>query len=107
MKFISPYIICSYDNRNQITDFIGSIQVNTKIIIFCNKILIDQTLVQSKKWCYVSSHFIKIMKYIKVHLVIVPIIIDHNQNRILKKQEQIKSKQHRISAIKWAETTKS
>jgi len=62
----------------------------------------DNQMCQSKKWSYVTSNFLKVMKFIKVHLVIIPIIIDHNQNRIFQKQEQIKSKQHRISAIKWA-----
>lgn len=36
--------------------------------------------------------------------MLVPVILDHNQKRIQLKQEKIKNKQHRISALKWSDT---
>lgn len=35
--------------------------------------------------------------------MLYPIIFDKNQQKLQQKQENMKSKQHRISAIKWAE----
>lgn len=49
-----------------------------------------------------SSNFGKIIKFIRANPVIVPVILDHNQQRIQQKQEKIKNKQHRISALQWA-----
>ena len=33
----------------------------------------------------------------------IPVILDHNQQRLQLKQQKIKNKQHRISALKWAD----
>lgn len=78
-------------------------QIKTKILIFCNRAKITDQLARDTRWNFVSSHFGKIIKYIKTHHVLYPIIFDKNQQKLQQKQENMKSKQHRISAIKWAE----
>ena len=43
------------------------------------------------------------ISYIRQNKVLVPIILDHNQRKVEQKQQKIKNKQHRISALKWSD----
>lgn len=72
-------------------------------MIFCNKNQLASVKAENKKWAYASNHFGKIIHYIKLNKILVPVILDHNQKRIEQKQLKIKNKQHRISALKWAD----
>jgi hypothetical protein len=56
-----------------------------------------------KKWAFVSSHFAKVVTFIRANKSLVPIILDHNQKKIEQQQQKIKNKQHRISALKWSD----
>jgi hypothetical protein len=55
------------------------------------------------RWTYVTSQFGKIINFIRTNKILVPVVLDHNQKRIELQQQKIKKKQHRISALKWAD----
>jgi hypothetical protein len=58
------------------------VQSKSKVIIFCNKSKIGEELASEKKWTFVSSHFGKIINYLKGHKIMVPVVLDQNQQRI-------------------------
>lgn len=101
--YCAPLIICNYDERYTLSRYLEKVQSRAKVVIYCNKCKISETLMSEKKWAFVSSHFGKVVNYIKMTKTLVPIILDHNQRKIEQKQQKIKNKQHRISALKWSD----
>ncbi len=71
-KFISPFIICNFEEKGLLVRYLKQLQVKAKIIIFCNKKKITGDLLNKKCFSYVSSHFGKILKYIRKTLVYQP-----------------------------------
>ena len=83
--------------------YLEKVQSRAKVIVFCNKFKINDTLLKDKRWAFVSSHFAKVVGFIRTNKALVPVILDHNQKRVVMRQENIKKKQHRISALKWSD----
>lgn len=52
--------------------YMKQLQCKAKIIIFCNKNKIREEIKENKSFAFVSSHFGKIIKFIKSTLVFVP-----------------------------------
>lgn len=96
-------IICDFKEREQLASYLHQVESKSKIVIFCNKNQLSLAKAEAKKWAYASNHFGKIIQYIKLNKILIPVILDHNQKRIEQKQLKIKNKQHRISALKWSD----
>lgn len=73
-KFISPFIICNFEEKGLLTKYMKQLQCKSKIIVFCNKNKITNELKDNGNFSYVSSHFGKIIKYIRKTLVFMPLI---------------------------------
>ena len=101
--FCAPLIICNFNERHILAKYLDKVESRAKVIIYCNKYKISEGLMSEKKWSFVSSHFGKVISFIKQHKVLVPVILDHNQRKVEQKQQKIKNKQHRISALKWSD----
>ena len=101
-KFISPFIICNYEERVLLLKYLKQLQCKAKVIIFCNKNKIKEDLLENKNFAFVSSHFGKIIKFIKKTLVFVPVLAREEDSKFNEKIEKIKSKNRRISALKWS-----
>ena len=65
-KFISSFIICNYEERILLMKYLKQLKSNAKVIIFCNKNKIDSELKFSKSFTFVSSHFGKIIRHIRL-----------------------------------------
>lgn len=81
--------------------YLNEIQSRAKVILFCNKNNISSELKDRKHFAFVSSHFGKILKFIRKNSVYNPHIIDENDNQIKEKKEKLKNRNKRISALKW------
>lgn len=81
--------------------YMKQLQCKAKIIIFCNKNKIKEELKENKNFAFVSSHFGKIIKFIKKTLVYIPKLDREEDSKFHDKIEKIKSKNKRISALKW------
>lgn len=68
------------------------------MLIFCNRSKITDQLTRDPRWSFISSHFGKIVRYIRTHHVLFPLVLDQQ-----KSHHDEKNKMHRISALKWAE----
>jgi DeoR/GlpR family transcriptional regulator of sugar metabolism len=73
-KFVSPFTIVNYDEKYLLAKYIKQLQCKSKLIVFCNKNKITAELEENKLFSFVSSHFGKIIKYIKQTLVYQPVI---------------------------------
>jgi hypothetical protein len=73
------------------------VQIKAKVIIFCNRSRITEQLTRDTRWSFVSSHFGKIIRYIKTHHVLLPKFLEQGPKKV-----DGKGKQQRISAVKWA-----
>ncbi len=79
------------------------LECKAKVVVFCNKNKIDADIKNSKNFTFVSSHFGKIIKYIKKTHVFMP-SVGHQEDQLFKEKiDKIKSKNKRISAIKWSQ----
>jgi len=83
---VSHFIICNYEERSLLARYLKESKSKAKVIIFCNKNNISQELKESPSYAFVSSHFGKILKYIKKTTVYNPYIIDENDNKIKEKK---------------------
>jgi hypothetical protein len=101
--YCAPLIICNYHERHILGKYLDKVQSRAKVIIYCNKQKINEHLMGEKRWAFVSSHFGKVINFIRTNKALVPILLDHNQRRVEQKQQKIKNKQHRISAVKWSD----
>lgn len=81
--------------------YMKQLQCKAKIIIFCNKNKIKEDLKDNKAFAFVSSHFGKIIKFVQKTLVFVPKLAREEDSKFHEKIEKIKSKNRRISALKW------
>jgi hypothetical protein len=98
---VSNFIICNYEERSLLVRYLKESKSKSKVIIFCNKNHITQELKESSSYAFVSSHFGKILKFIKKTTVYNPYIVDENDAKIKEKKDKLKSRNKRISALKW------
>ena len=71
------------------------------MIIFCNKKKITGDLLNKKCYSCVSSHFGKILKYLKKNPVYQPIVRYELEVKMEENFEKVQTKNKRISALKW------
>jgi hypothetical protein len=76
LTFIAPVIICNFDDRFLLHRFLGEVQIRAKVVIFCNRSKITEQLTRDPRWSFVSSHFGKIIRHIRTHHVLLPLVLD-------------------------------
>lgn len=99
---LSSFIICNYDERNLLVKYIKQVDLRSKVIIFCNKNKITPQLEANENFAFVSSHFGKIIKFIKKTPVFLPNFKKEEDIKFKEKIDKLKMKNKRISAIKWS-----
>lgn len=86
--------------------YFSQVQLKVRIAVYCNKGAVSDLLAHDNRWSIVSSHYQKIVKFIKNEKVVVPLSIEDQKVVQAKKAGVVKSREHRISALKWAEQGK-
>jgi hypothetical protein len=106
-KFMSPFIICNYEEHSIVLRYMKEIKSMSKIILFCNKNHISTGLKQDTQFAFVNSHFGKIINFIKKNNVYTPYILDENEIQIKNKKEKLNKKNKRISALNWCNASET
>jgi len=81
--------------------YLKEIKSQSKVVLFCNKNHISAELKINKQFAFVSSHFGKIINFIKKNNVYNPFIMDENEVQIKNKKEKLNRNNKRISALNW------
>jgi hypothetical protein len=98
LPFIAPVVICNFDDRLLLHRFLGEAKSHAKVVIFCNQNMITEQLSGDGRWSFVSCHFGKIIRHLRVNHVLIP-MLEH----ISSSKSNPQGKEHRISAEQWAQ----
>ena len=75
-RYIAPIIITSHEERALLYQYLSQVQLKVKIAVYCNKGAVSDLLAHDNRWSIVSSHYQKIVRFIKGEKVVVPLSIE-------------------------------